>query len=223
MLGQLRDITAKYSPIEGLVYDRLIAPAVADLFHVAGGALVASLPNGAEVLEVGSGGGHLACSVLKARPDLRWTGVDLSPSQVKRAQKRGRAAGCPAHFEQGDALELARPNASCDGVVSVASIKHWPAPARGLAECVRVLRPGGTLVVVEADRGCTYSDAARFVSGWRIPAVMRPAALAFFRTWVAGRSLDLEDMRSLAAELPIARWEVQRIPQTPGLILTGTR
>lgn len=224
MLGQLRDVTAPYSAAEGFVYDRFIAPAVVELIDKAGAELLRRLTPGARVLEVGSGGGQLACALTADRPDLEWTGVDLSPHQVERARVRARAAGSSPTFQQGDAMALdPHPDGTYDGVVSVASIKHWPDPARGLRECTRVLRPGGTLVVAEVDRGCTFEDARRFVSRWRIPPPMRPLALMFFRTWVAGRSLDTRDLERLSAELPIQDVDVRRIPGTPGLLLVGIR
>jgi len=45
---------------------------------------------------------------------------------------------------------------------------------------------------------------------------MRPLNLAMFRTFVAGRSIDLEEARSLMSELPLTSWEVYRIPGNPG-------
>jgi ubiquinone/menaquinone biosynthesis C-methylase UbiE len=176
----------------------------------------------AEVLEVGCGGGQLARSALERRADLRWTGLDTSTEQIARARERN-ASHEGATFVVGDALELPFPDARFDAVVSIASIKHWPDQAKGLSECVRVLRPGGQLLVVEADRGCRLEDARSFVSRWRLPTLMRPLNVVLFRALVAGRSLDLDDARALMSDLPLASWEVTRIEGTPALLMRGER
>jgi SAM-dependent methyltransferase len=180
------------------------------------------IPDRADVLEVGCGGGQLGRMMTARRHDLRWTGLDLSNEQIARAQRRA-ANDDRVSFMVGDALALPFPDASFDALVSVGSIKHWPDQARGLSECVRALRPDGRLIVVEADRGCRYEDAARFVESWPIPRLFRPGSLAFFRTAVAGRSLDLEDARSLLQALDLKEWEARRLPGTPTLIMLGRK
>jgi ubiquinone/menaquinone biosynthesis C-methylase UbiE len=222
MVSLLGDFTARYSSPEAWFYDRFIAPAVMSMGETMAGEYLGLLPLEAEVLEVGCGGGQLAQSALDKRRDLRWTGLDTSAEQIARARKRN--ANCEgALFVVGDALELPFPDERFNAVVSIASIKHWPDQAKGLAECVRVLRPGGQLLVVEADRGCRLEDARSFVSRWKFPALMRPLNVVLFRALVAGRSLDLEDARALMSGLPLASWEVTRIEGTPALVMRGER
>lgn len=217
------DFTAPYSAVESYVYDRLIAPAVIGMFDSAAIGLIDALPERAEVLEVGCGGGQLAVEIARRRPDLRWTGLDLSPDQIRRARRRGVDAGARVGFVEGNAQELPFDDDRFDAVVSVASVKHWPDPGRGLGECVRVLRPGGRLAVVEADRGCRLEDVRRFVRGWKIPPWTRPLALVFFRVMVAGQAFDKDDVRTFASELPLSEFRVEGIAGTPALMLSGTR
>ncbi len=222
-MSVLLDPTARYGAVESFVYDRCIAPAVIDMADRIEARLLARLPTGARVLEVGSGGGQLAVRLAGRRADLSITGLDLSAEQVARATERARAIAERVRFVQGSALSLPFPDASFDAVISVASIKHWPDPARGLAECVRVLRAGGALAIIEADRGCTLRDARDFVARWRIPSFVRPAALVGFRTFVAGNAFDLDEVRAFAAALGPGEWSVERIAGTPGLLLSGVR
>ena len=119
--------------------------------------------------------------------------------------------------------ELDRLFALSDAPVAEVQKRKLRAQSKGLAECVRVLRPGGQLLVVEADRGCRFNDARAFVSRWRLPKAMRPLNLSMFRTFVAGRSIDLEEARSLMSELPLTSWEVSRIRGTPALLMHGRR
>jgi ubiquinone/menaquinone biosynthesis C-methylase UbiE len=175
------------------------------------------------VLEVGCGGGHLAIDGARRRPDLRITGLDLSAEQVARARRRGRDVAARVGFLEGSALDLPFGDGEFQAAWSVASIKHWPDQRRGLTEMVRVLRPGGALAVVEADRGCRLEDARAFVAHWRVPAPLRPLALMMFRTFVAGQGLDLDDARGHLAALPLDDVRAERMPGAPGLLLAGRK
>lgn len=221
----MKDITAAYSPAEAWIYDRVIAPAVADFAEMAQAEVLGDALSGElrAVLDVGCGGGQIAAAIAERRPEVRVTGLDLSPDQIARATRRGAHLGDRVSFVVGSALELPFPDARFDAVYSVASIKHWPDPARGLAECVRVLRPGGLLVVVEGDRGCRYEDARRFMERLRVPRPVSRLFLPVFRTWVVGHAPDLDDARALLRPLPLDGREVRRIEGTPGLLMKGRR
>jgi SAM-dependent methyltransferase len=214
-----------YSALEALGYDAMVAPAVLELFERQDSPLLRRLidetPAGGAVLDVGCGGGQVALHLAGLRPDLRLTGVDLNPGQIARARRRANGR---ASFLEGDALGLPFEPASFDLVLSVASIKHWPDQPAGLAECLRVLRPGGALAIIEAERGCRLADARAFVQRWRfMPPGSRRLGLMFFCTYVSGQSIDLERARQLLAGLPLDDAHVERLPGTPGLVLHGRR
>jgi len=220
------DITAPYTKLESWAYDAIVADAVLDMREALWSELAPRVQERARIADVGCGGGQLALTMAEHWTDASVTGVDLSAQQVERATRRARSAGVPdrrLRFVEGSALELPFDDASFDVVVSIASIKHWPDQARGLAECVRVLVPEGKLIVVEADRGCRLEDADRLVGKFRTPRVLHPLMLAMFRTWVAGQSLDLTEMSELAMSLPVRERAVRRIEGAPGLVLFAVK
>lgn len=223
ILSGLSNITDPYGALEAFVYDFFVAPGVLDIAVEQIEAELGSIPDGARVLDVGCGGGQMARALAQRRPDLHVTGIDLSADQVRRARRRAGDIADRVEFVQGSALDLPFPDADFDAVYSIASIKHWPDPAAGLAECARVLRPGGQLLVAEADRGCRYEDAAAFVARMRLPALLRVPSLAAFRTFVAGQSLDADDLRALAEKLALREFTVERQPGLPSIALRGVR
>lgn len=223
--GVLADPSAPYSRTEAWLYDRVVAPAVLEMGQRIAEDLSREVADGAKLLDVGCGGGHLALEIARRKPSVKVTGVDYSADQVARAEARARDEGLSerAGFIRGSALALPFEDAGFDVVVSVASIKHWSDQAKGLAECVRVLGPGGRLFVFEADRGCRLSDASQFVAQWRLPAPLRIPALALFRTWVAGQAIDLDDARTLLAATGLREASVSRVSGTPALLLSGCK
>ncbi len=111
----------------------------------------------AEILEVGPGSGGLATWMSRHLPEVRLTGIDISPSMVARATERVTRAGLAerVRFEAGDVAALPFPDASFDVVLSTLSVHHWADAPRGFAEIRRVLRPGGHALVYDLPRGIT--------------------------------------------------------------------
>lgn len=222
-MSLLDDFTHPYSRIEAWAYDRFIAPAVESFQSALQEEFLARVPRGAAVLDVGCGGGQALLALARQRPDLTLTGVDLSAQQIARARRRCADFAERCHFTEGNALALPFEAARFGAVLSIASIKHWPDPAQGLRESLRVLEPGGLLWVVEADRGCKLEDCRRFVARMRVPAFVRPLLLPGFRTFVAGQSFDRDEARALLAGLDVAQAEVCAIEGLPAFRMSARK
>jgi len=104
------------------------------------------LPSG-RILEVGVGTG-ISLPLYKRRHQI--VGIDLSPDMLDRARKRVARLGASnveALIEM-DAANLAFDDASFDVAVAMYVMTVVPDPQRVLAEMVRVVRPGGHVVLV---------------------------------------------------------------------------
>jgi hypothetical protein len=55
-----------------------------------------------------------------------------------------------------------------------------------------------------------------------MPSLLRPLGVVLYRTWVAGRSVDLDEARALCEGLPLDDIEVERIEGVPALAIEGT-
>lgn len=219
----MKRISLPYTRAESFFYDRVIAPAVASVAARQAGRFISAVPENGSVLDVGCGGGQLICLLRNLRPDLQVSGLDLSGQQVRRATERTRIYGSAVDIKQGSALQMRYDDCSFDLVISVGSIKHWPDQAKGLRECVRVLKPGGRLLVFELDKDCDPAAATEFVRSWRLPAAVRPLAQRFFMKYVAGNSLNLGDAEKLAAQLPAAEAGASRLDSFPAWIIHAVK
>ena len=101
------------------------------------------------VLDVGCGTGYLLRRLAAQVPDAgaRFVGVDLAPRMLRVAA--GRAGDPRLRFARAAAERLPAADAAFDLVVSTTSFDHWAGQGTGLAECARVLAPGGTLVLTD--------------------------------------------------------------------------
>lgn len=102
---------------------------------------------GSTVLDVGCGIGG-SSRILARDYGFNVTGITISPQQVKRAQELTRA-DLNAQFHVDDALALSFPDASLDVVWSIEAGPHIPDKAQFARELLRVLKPGGILVVAD--------------------------------------------------------------------------
>lgn len=216
-------ITATYTGLHAWMYETIVAPAVYRSRQIIDERFLQHLPQGAHILDVGSGGGLFTNYIADQRPDLNIIGIDLSEPQLKRASKRMRTYADRVKFQKGDATKMDFADRSFDGVISYGSIKHWTSREAGLAECVRVLKPAGPLLVTDADRSTTFEDAKNFTTHYKMPRLFDGINLAIFHTWIAGRSIDLDDGRTLASRADLDDVDVSRIPDSPLIMISARR
>jgi ubiquinone/menaquinone biosynthesis C-methylase UbiE len=105
---------------------------------------------GKQVLEVGCGSGFAVQLFAEAGADT--TARDLTEWAIETTRARLAAFGLEADVAQGDAENLEFPDASFDLVFSWGVIHHSSDMSKALAELVRVLKPGGRIVLMVYNR-----------------------------------------------------------------------
>jgi len=135
------------------------------------------------ILDIACGPGGWALEVAREHPDIEVTGIDISPPMIRFAAAQATARGhSNAYFNVMDAKQrLDFPDDSFDLVnertlFGVMAPREWPSL---LAECSRILRPGGIIRLTEPEVPETSSSA--FNAMWSL------SARAFF---VTGRSFS---------------------------------
>ncbi len=100
-------------------------------------------------LDVGCGNGAFTEMIVERFAPASVSGVD--PAEGQLAFARTRAALRAADFRQGDAMALPHADGSFDVAVMPLVIFFVPNPAKGVAEMVRVVRPGGLVTAYAWD------------------------------------------------------------------------
>lgn len=126
-----------------------------------------AIANDAAILDVGCGGGRTIQKLAARAAGGRVCGADISAGSVdaSRATNAARVRAGRVEVKQASVSQLPWPDATFDLVTAVETHYYWPDPPRDLAEVRRVLKPGGTAVVIaEAYKGgSTYAAQAPFM------------------------------------------------------------
>lgn len=148
------------------------------------------LTDDATIVDLGCGGGRASCLMSELFPNVRILGVDPSHTMVAKALRHcGQHPN--VHFIEASAEKLPVPTDSIDALISFASIKHWPDQAAGLKEVLRILKPGGTACILEADQECSFEDALRFVEYWKhVPQKMAVFVARQFMEKIADKGVS---------------------------------
>jgi SAM-dependent methyltransferase len=127
-----------------------MVPESADIFtfweHVYRYAFACRFVRGKRVLDIACGEGYGSAALQKTGA-ANVIGVDVSESTCAHVRSKYGLNAKPGTAEQ-----IPLPDNSVDMVVSFETIEHVPDPSRFLDECVRVLAPGGRLVISTPDK-----------------------------------------------------------------------
>jgi SAM-dependent methyltransferase len=114
-------------------------------------------PSGSAVLEVGCGVGAQTVTLARRSPDATIVAMDVSRDSLAVAQESARSAGFRnVMFQQADVYSMAFAPDAFDHVFACFVLEHLSRPREALAHLGRVLKPGGTITVIEGDHGSTY-------------------------------------------------------------------
>lgn len=116
-----------------------------------------SYSTGSLVLEAGCGVGAQTITLARRSPAALFTSVDVSADSVAEARRRVDAAGLTnVRLQQADIFALPFGPEFFDHVFVCFVLEHLSRPVEALAILEKLLRPGGTLTVIEGDHGSTY-------------------------------------------------------------------
>jgi SAM-dependent methyltransferase len=114
-------------------------------------------PDGSKVLEAGCGTGAQTIALAQRSPGAQFRSVDISADSITEAKRRADQAGLTnIEFQQRDIFALPFDAESFDHVFVCFLLEHLARPVEALSILSKLLRPSGTITVIEGDHGSTY-------------------------------------------------------------------
>lgn len=125
------------------------ADALVDLLHSD-----THYPERSLVLEAGCGVGAQTVTLVRNSPRARFVSIDISPDSLGAARRKVQSAN--VLFQQADVYQLPFARESFDHVFVCFLLEHLARPLDALEKLKHVLKPGGSITVIEGDHGSTY-------------------------------------------------------------------
>jgi SAM-dependent methyltransferase len=121
------------------------ADTLAELLHAG-----TAYPAGSRVLEVGCGVGAQTAHLVARSPGAHLTAIDVSAESLAQAEAK---VGARVHWRRADLFDLGD---TYDHIFVCFVLEHLPEPGKALAHLKTLLRPGGTITVIEGDHGSAF-------------------------------------------------------------------
>jgi ubiquinone/menaquinone biosynthesis C-methylase UbiE len=125
------------------------------------------LHDGSSVLEVAPGPGYLAIELAKLNICKKIIGLDISTDFVEIAQRNARETGVfgTVEFRHGNVTDIPYPDNSFDFVICTSAFKNFKEPSKALNQVYRVLKSGGTTLIVDMNRDISNQQIEDYVEG----------------------------------------------------------
>jgi len=158
------------------------------------------------VLEIAPGPGYLAIEIAKLA-GCRVVGVDISKTFVRIANENAQKADLDIAFEEGDAADLPLPSDGFDFVVCTAAFKNFSKPLVALDEMHRVLKPGGTALVIDLRKDFSPQAIRDYVKG---KGLINGAVIKWtFNSMLKKRAYTVEGIKQLVAQSQFGHGDVR--------------
>ena len=161
---------------------------------------------GERILDAACGTGGLLADLAARHSGLSLTGVDCSPPMLKRAREKLPAA---VTLVEGHIQRIPLPDAAFNAVTCLNALHYCTNPETVLNEFIRVLVPGGRLVIVD----------------WRRDWLMMPLLAGWlqFRNRAMGRLMGARELASIARSAGFAIDRIDTFRIRPAWRLMGLR
>ncbi len=122
------------------------------------------------VLEIAPGPGYLSIELAKLG-NYKITGLDISQDLVSIAARNAREANVKVDFLQGNASSIPFHENTFNFIICVLAFKNFKEPLKCLNEFFRVLKPGGTALIMHLNRNASVHAMKAFVKNFGLRGI----------------------------------------------------
>jgi ubiquinone/menaquinone biosynthesis C-methylase UbiE len=208
------NIEKAQKPYKGIAMEGVIASWYAKNTHGSLGEFQAlarriatGLPPDAAILEIAPGPGYLAIELARLGT-YQVTGLDISHSFVRIASENAAREGVDVDFQHGDAAAMPFAGDRFDFLVCRAAFKNFSDPVGALREMHRVLKPGGTGLIIDLRRDVSAAAIAGEVERMQLGRMSAMATRMTLR-FLKKRAYSREALGRMLAETPFRHGDIR--------------
>jgi ubiquinone/menaquinone biosynthesis C-methylase UbiE len=198
--------------MEGMIatwYAKNTSKSIAEFRDLAKRIAAEARPGGC-VLEVAPGPGYLAIELARAG-HYRIAGLDISRTFVGMARDNAADAGVDVDFRYGDAAAVPFDADVFDFVVCRAAFKNFANPVGALCEMHRVLRPGGSALIIDMRNDASRGSIAAEVAKMRLGPINSYLTRTTLRA-LKKRAYSRRDIERMVRATPFGQCDIAELP-----------
>jgi len=166
------------------------------------------LPAGSRILEVAPGPGYLAIELARLGT-YQVVGLDISASFIQIARAKAKQAGVAVEFQHGDAAHMPFGADSFDFIICRAAFKNFSEPVHAIQEMYRVLKLGGTALIIDLRGDASPEDIRTAVRSMGLSAINRLITQAAFKHFLLKNAYTGAKIQQMVAQTPFARCDIR--------------
>lgn len=168
------------------------------------------LPNGSSVLEVAPGPGYLAIELAKLNVCKKIIGLDISKDFVEIAQRNARETGVfgTVEFRHGNVSDIPYPDNSFDFVICTAAFKNFKEPSKALNQMYRVLKSGGTTLIVDMNRDISNQQIDDYVESTDAKGMGKLFMKLIFKHFLRNGAYTKDEFTSLISKTAFEQYDI---------------
>jgi ubiquinone/menaquinone biosynthesis C-methylase UbiE len=163
---------------------------------------------GSRILEVAPGPGYLAIELARLG-HYQVVGLDVSASFVEIARAKAEQVGVAVEFQQGDAAHMPFGPGMFDFIICRAAFKNFSEPVQAIREMHRVLKLGGTALIIDLRGDASFEDIQAAVRGMGLSALNRLMTQWAFRRFLLKNAYTGAQIQQMVAQTPFSDCEIQ--------------
>jgi ubiquinone/menaquinone biosynthesis C-methylase UbiE len=145
---------------------------------------------------------------MARNPKYEVTALDVSKTFVELARKNAKQAGVQVDFRLGNAAAMPFEANRFDLLVCRAAFKNFSEPVKALSEMQRVLRPGGTGLIIDLRRDTPIAEIRKYVAKMGTGLLSRWITLFIFRFMLLKRAYTERQFEQMLSGLSFNKKEV---------------
>jgi len=164
--------------------------------------------DGSSVLEVAPGPGYLAIELAKMGT-FSIVGMDISRDFVEIARRNAKKAGVQVEFRQGNVSDIPFQDNTFDFVICTAAFKNFKDPLGALNEMCRVLKPGGTALIVDMNRNASDQQIKEYTENMGAKGMDKLLMKLMFKYFLRNGAYTRDELVDLISKTPFKEFDIK--------------
>jgi ubiquinone/menaquinone biosynthesis C-methylase UbiE len=169
------------------------------------------LHDGALVLEVAPGPGYLAIELAKLGKCNKIIGLDISKDFVEIAQRNAKEAGVAeaAEFRRGNVSDIPFPDNAFDFIICTAAFKNFKEPFKALSQMYRVLKSGGTALIIDMNRNVSNQQIEDFIENTEVNGKDKLFMKLIFKYFLRNGAYTKDELINLISKTAFKQYDIK--------------